>query len=146
MSDEEKKIIIDEDWKSQVEQEKEKAQQEVGDNPAAEGAAQQLPPATFEFLVTSIMTQAFATLGQIPDPETNQAILHFPLAKHHIDTLVMLQSKTEGNLSEDEKEMMEKAVHELQMLYVSMENAVATGQIKSEPLPPSAPAGGNIQI
>ena len=107
---EDKKIIIDEDWKSQVEREKEELAQapEATEPPA--GAPGQIPPASFATLVTSIGTQALMTLGQIADPASGQAIYHPDLARHHIDSLVVLQEKTEGNLSEDEKEMLDQFV------------------------------------
>lgn len=119
---EDKKIIIDEDWKSQVEREK----QELASAPEPDSettAPGTIPPATFPTLVTSIGTQALMTLGQIADPSSGQAIYHPDLARHHIDSLVVLQEKTKGNLTDEETEMLEQFVNELRQLYVAMQNA-----------------------
>ena len=119
---EEKKIIIDEDWKSQVEREKEQLETEPTEESAATESGQ-IPAATFQTLVTSIGTQALMMLGQIADPNTGQAIYHPDLARHHIDSLVVLQEKTAGNLEKEEQEMLEQFINELRQIFVAMKNA-----------------------
>ena len=128
---EDKKIIVDEDWKSQVEREK-----QVVDEPSenAEGSPigpHEIPPASFPMLVTSLGTQAMMALGQVPDPMSGQPVYHPELARHHIDTLAVLQEKTAGNLTPDEKEMVDNFVVQLQQLYVAMESA--NSQLPPEP-------------
>lgn len=118
----EKKIIIDEDWKSQVEREKEELANGPEDD-QADASLGQIPPASFITLVTSIGTQALMMLGQIADPSTGQAIYHPELARHHIDSLVVLQEKTAGNLTDEEKEMVEQFVNELRQIFVAMQSA-----------------------
>ena len=122
------KIIIDEDWKTQVEAEKAAAEDLREETPADSEtpAAQEtdagnieLPPASFTLLVTSLATQALAALGQIPGPDGKP--LHDPvIAKHHIDTLGMLQEKTKGNLSAEEIVMLNNVLHELRMAFVNL--------------------------
>ena len=127
---EEKKIIIDEDWKSQVEREKE----EIENAPEpleGEPKPGEIPPATFTTLVTAIGTQALMMLGQIADPSSGQAIYHPELARHHIDSLVVLQEKTEGNLNEEEKTMIDQFITELRQVFVAMQNA--NTQLPPEP-------------
>ncbi len=123
MSDEDKKIIIDEDWKSQVEKEKEQLESEPEDGEAQPGGPNEIPPASFPMLATSIATQAMMALGQVADPMSGQAVYHPELARHHIDTLVVLQEKTKGNLEEDETAMIENFINQLQQLFVAMANA-----------------------
>lgn len=119
---EEKKIIIDEDWKSQVEQEREQLdQQEEADSDAPNPG--EMPEASFPMLVTSIGTQAMMALGQVADPVSGQAIYHPALARHHIDTLVVLKEKTNGNLSEEETTMLDNFINELRQVFVAMANA-----------------------
>ena len=130
---EEKKIIIDEDWKSQVEKEREDLatpQDESGD--AAPGPGE-IPPASFPMLVTSIGTQAMMALGQVPDPMSGKAIYHPELARHHIDTLAVLQEKTAGNLTNDEQDMLTNFIHQLRELFVAM------GEANPTPPPPPPP-------
>ena len=40
-------------------------------------------------------------------------------AKHHIDTLEMLQEKTSGNLTDEETKILSEALHALRMAYVN---------------------------
>jgi hypothetical protein len=133
-ADDKPKIIIDEDWKSQVENERAQARQAQptdadtppsasGTEPAESGHAQEgpLPPASFDLLVTTLATQALAFLGQIPDPIEKKPVLHFELAQHHIDLLAMLQEKTKGNLTPEEDHVLERVLHELRMLFVSIQ-------------------------
>ena len=136
----EPKIIVDDDWKAQVEKEKAGVTDETGldadqgqaDSAVAAGepakevgqgsASEEMPappPASFEVMISMMFTQAMAMLGQIPDPATGQSSVNKPFAKHYIDTLEMLGEKTEGNLSDDESKMLSEAMHALRMAYVS---------------------------
>ena len=76
------------------------------------------PPASFSVLVTMLFTQAMAMLGQMPDPNTGEAKVNKPFAKHYIDTLEMLETKTKGNLDDQEAAMLNEALHALRMMYV----------------------------
>lgn len=136
MSDD-KKIIIDEDWKSQVEREREVAEANRDEPQESQPGPNEIPPASFPMLLTSIGTQAMMALGQVPDPMSGQPIYHPELAKHHIDTLVVLQEKTAGNLEPDEKEMIDNFIVQLQQLFVAMANANAE-------LPPAPGEGPGI--
>ncbi|MFM8802694.1 MAG: DUF1844 domain-containing protein [Planctomycetia bacterium] len=76
------------------------------------------PPATFEFLAHTLFTQAVMALGRIPNPITKQAHRNLPTARHFIETLAMLEQKTAGNLTEDERRMLEEIQHQLRMMYM----------------------------
>ena len=56
--------------------------------------------------------------GDFPDPVTNKSVRNLPAAKHTIDTIGMLKSKTEGNLDDNEKNLMDGILFELRMRYV----------------------------
>ncbi len=118
------KIIVDEDWKSQVERERQQAQDEET-TPAAQ--TEGMPPASFEVLVSSLATQAVAALGQFPDPNTGQAMVSLPYAKFNIDLLSVLDEKTRGNQTEEEKQLIEEALHQLRMLYLAVEQNPQVG-------------------
>ena len=128
--DEKPKVVVDEDWKSQAEAEKQKlAEQEkaaeagkTSAGPAEAGAAGEtsLPAAGFASLVSGLVTQILFALGAIEDPQTKQRYRNLPLAKHHIDTLAILEEKTKGNLSEDEKKLLDNALYEVRMQYVQI--------------------------
>ncbi|MEN6404862.1 MAG: DUF1844 domain-containing protein [Thermoguttaceae bacterium] len=120
----EKKIIIDEDWKTRVEAEREAEKQDpsVAEKPA--GGPQQkipMPPPTLSFLVSTLYLQGAMALGALPNPVTKKADRQLDQAKHAIDLLAMLQQKTEGNRTQAESEELESALHELRMAYVGLE-------------------------
>src|SRR5689334_19775788 len=79
-----------------------------------------IPPATFEFLVLSLKTQAEMHLGILHFGEENDppAAPEFPIARHTIDLLAMIQDKTRGNLSMEEQRLIENSVTELRFHYV----------------------------
>jgi hypothetical protein len=133
--DDEPKIIVDDDWKEQVAKEKEAAAAqssgttESDQTPSDETssdvapsdempAGQTMPPASFETLVSMMFTQGMAMLGMVPNPETGEATVNKPFAKHTIDTLEVLTEKTKGNLTDDESKMLGEALHALRMAYV----------------------------
>ncbi|WP_404306379.1 DUF1844 domain-containing protein [Neorhodopirellula lusitana] len=80
----------------------------------------QLPPASFEVLISMLFTQAISALGQMPGPDGGQTKVDKPMAKHTIDTLEMLETKTKGNLSDQESKMLTEALHALRMTYVGV--------------------------
>ena len=122
MSDEEPKIIVDDDWKSQVEQENEQLKKEAASPSASaeEDTSQEMPPASFPMLISTLATQAMASMGMLPDPRTGEASAHKPMAKHFIDTLGILQEKTKGNLAEEEVTMLRDTLHQLRMAYMAV--------------------------
>jgi hypothetical protein len=123
-----KKIIIDEDWKSQVEAEREEQppgqQQQQGQQPdsgSAPNDGRTMPPASFEMLLTTFATEAMISLGLIPHPLSGKQEVARDQAKYFIDTLEMLKQKTAGNLTPDEDKALEGLIHQLRMAYVSGE-------------------------
>ena len=130
-NDSEKKIIIDEDWKSQVEAERETADPEQDAAEAPESATkaadepQEMPPASFSQLVTSLATQAMVAMGALPTAEGEEELpVHLPLAKHLIDLLGVLEEKTKRNLTGEEHDMLQGALHQLRILFVAMQSGV----------------------
>ncbi len=129
----EKKIIIDEDWKSQVEAEKRTAAAKSDTAKADAAPAEQqgrasrhgapIPPATFPFLLSTLATPALIALGQMPNPLTGQMELHPEQARHFIDMLAMVQEKTAGNLTSEEAIMLDELLHELRLIFVTGQNS-----------------------
>ncbi len=123
----EKKIIVDEDWKSQVEREKEALRQAPpASSPAAEPLAEgSLPPPSLSLLANSLYLQAAIALGLLPNPLTGKAQVQLPQAKHTIDTLAILQQKTEGNRTPEESEDIEEMLHQLRLGFLSVQEQAA---------------------
>jgi len=126
----EPQIIVDDDWKSQVENEKEQLKKQSESDVDSQTSEEHLemPPATFLVLLSTLATQTMAALGIVADPMTGQPNVNRPIAKHFIDTLAMLQEKTSGNLTEEESGHLRDALHQLRMAYISTENMPSTEQ------------------
>jgi hypothetical protein len=77
-----------------------------------------MPEVTFSAFVMSLNTSALYHLGEIKDPATGKTEVNYDLARHAIDTLVMLQQKTNGNLSRDEEEMLKNIVYDVKLRFV----------------------------
>lgn len=123
-----KKIIVDEDWKARVQAEKEEAakSEAVASPPSGKSAAAHdpgdvaMPPASFELLVSSLATETLMALGAVPNPLSGKSESRPNQARYLIDTIDMLQQKTRGNLSTGEQQMIESVLHELRMLFVAV--------------------------
>jgi|688.fasta_scaffold1763837_1 hypothetical protein len=75
----------------------------------------------FPTLVYSFATSAMISLGQIQDPQTGKPTeINLGLAKQNIDILSLLQTKTQGNLTAEEAEMLKHFVTELRLLFVEV--------------------------
>jgi len=151
--EEQPKIIIDDDWKKQAQAEKEKIAEEVkaaeaaeasGDQTqpeAQEGAApegqdRQIPPASFTTLVGTIYTQAMMCLGAVADPNGEEkGMIDLEVAKHHIDTLKVIEEKTKGNLDEEESKIMEDVSYQVQMRFVQIIQHLSGQQPGQAPTP-----------
>lgn len=129
--DEGSKLHIDSDWKAEAQAEKEKLAQktESAGSGGSGGGAGGMPPATFETLVSTLVTQALFAMGAIADPRTGQRVQHLELARHHIDMLTLLEEKTKGNLSEEEGKMLTSSNYELRSRYIQLSSAPRPGQV-----------------
>jgi hypothetical protein len=78
----------------------------------------QLPEVNFSTFVFSLSSSAILHFGEIPDPSTGTKSTNLPMAKHTIDILGMLEEKTEGNLTEDESQLLKSILYDLRMRYV----------------------------
>jgi hypothetical protein len=93
-----------------------------------------LPPATLEFLVLSLRTQAEMHLGLLFAGEKDRPEPDFRIARHFIDLLAMLQDKTRGNTTVEEQRLIENTLTELRFRYVQ-----AMQQHPEKPPAPPAP-------
>ncbi|HAJ27025.1 MAG TPA: DUF1844 domain-containing protein [Syntrophus sp. (in: bacteria)] len=77
-----------------------------------------LPEVNFMNLILSLSTTAMFHFGDYPDPASGKASKNLAAAKHTIDTIGMLKAKTEGNLEDHEKTLIDTVLFELRMRYV----------------------------
>jgi hypothetical protein len=121
---EEKKIIIDEDWKHQAQKEKEVlAAKEEAEKKKAQprrSARGPMPPGDFAGLVSMLVTQALFSLGllQVEGQEKKEPDLE--LAKYNIDMLEALEEKTRGNLTDAEQAVLQNMLNQVRMGYVKV--------------------------
>ncbi len=69
-------------------------------------------------LVISLQGGAMQQMGKIASPLTGKIERNLDLAKNSIDMLAMIRDKTEGNLSEEERKLIEHVLYELRLNYV----------------------------
>jgi hypothetical protein len=119
----EKKIIVDEDWKAKAQKEKEdlNAKKTGEKEHEAEKQPQQhdLPPGDFGTLVGLLATQTMFAMGLISTEKDTEPKKDLRLAKFHIDMLEALEQKTKGNLSEQEQKFLSGTLSQLRMAFVN---------------------------
>jgi len=115
----EKQIIIDENWKAQVQAEKEAAQHEV--QPGQPAAEHPLPPPDLIFIASTLYLQGMVSLGLLPNPLQERPSVQLHQAKHSIDALEVLFDKTSGNRTPEETESLDTMLHELRLAYVGVQ-------------------------
>lgn len=118
MADETRKIIVDDDWKQQARQEKERLTQEVKPRDA-------LPDPSFTELLNLVAFQAMVSLGLVGTPGGERIPPNLEAAKLYVDLLQVLEDKTRGNLTPEEKKLLDQVLYEMRMRYVQM--AAAAG-------------------
>ncbi len=77
-----------------------------------------MPEVTFSAFVMSLNTSILFHLGELADPETGQIVKNIELARHAIDTLVILEQKTKGNLTEEEAELLKNILYDVKLRFV----------------------------
>jgi len=93
---------------------------------------EELREAYFIQLVYTFQAAAMQQMGKLVNPITNEVERNMEQAKHSIDMLAMLETKTSGNLTEREKKILEKTLFELRMNYVD-EMKVTEEEKKEQP-------------
>jgi len=96
---------------------------------------EQMKSALFGSLVMQQFNMALMFLGQEPHPETGQPVQDLDAARMFIDQLEMLESKTKGNLTQDEKQLLKNTLTSLHMAFVD-----AVGQKMSSPSSAAEPS------
>jgi hypothetical protein len=91
--------------------------------------------ATFETFVAEIYMSAMIQLGLLHE-QGQQPRVDLVGARHAIDTLVMIEEKTRGNLTETEKGILQDCLFRLRMAFVEVTNVL------TRPPEPGAPGPG----
>ncbi len=114
--EEESKIHVDEGWKKQVREEKERLREEEAGTQAGERS---FPEPNIEYFMAGLYTQTLIALGEVEEPGSGQKRVRMGEAQYLIDTVAMLRDKMEGNLEPAESAYVQNILTDLRMRYVS---------------------------
>jgi hypothetical protein len=74
---------------------------------------------SFTTFVVSLASSAAIHFGDLPDPNTGErAELNLDGAAQMIDILALLEEKTRGNLTLEERQVLEQVLYELRLRFV----------------------------
>jgi hypothetical protein len=100
---------------------------EADEDSAREGDEEQIPgaddPASFVNFLSTLATNAAASLGAVPHPATGQRSLDLETGKYWLDVLAMIKEKTKGNLHTQEARLLDGLLADLRMQYVTVVRA-----------------------
>jgi hypothetical protein len=82
------------------------------------------PQVSFVAFIFSLASNAAVHFGDVPDPITNQRREpDLNAAAQLIELLAMLEEKTRGNLTTEERQLLDQILFELRMRYVEARKA-----------------------
>ena len=82
------------------------------------------PSLTFTAFVLSLASTAAVHFGDLPDPNSGErSPVNLVGAAQMIEILALLDQKTRGNLSAEERAMLEQLLYELRMRFVQATSA-----------------------
>lgn len=78
-----------------------------------------VPQVSFIAFILSLASNAAVHFGDLPDPMTNQTRQpDLEAAAQLIELIAMLEEKTRGNLSAEERQLLDQVLFELRMRFV----------------------------
>lgn len=93
------------------------AQTDAAANPARKPSASSVDFLSF---ISSLATNAMAALGLLPPSQSRGMPQNLNMAREYIDIIVMLQERTQGNLSAEEDHAMTQLIADLTGQYVAL--------------------------
>jgi len=113
--DTEGKVREEEEPKEEAKQEA-KQEEKAGEHEEAQSSS--LPEVNFSSFILSLSSSILLHLGEIADPQSGEKKKDLALAKQTIDIITLLQEKTTGNLTEEEKNLLEHILYDMRMRFV----------------------------
>ena len=89
----------------------------MAEQPVALGAVD------FSTHVLSLASTALIALGKMPGPDGKPYPIDLETARHLVDVLAMLETKTKGNLDETEQKLLASLVYDLRVAFVDAQKA-----------------------
>lgn len=108
---------VDENWKSQIDKERDHLKDENKD----------FHQPNFSVLLSSLSMQAMISLGKLENPVSGKKERNLEQARFLIDTLDILKDKTKGNLSTEETRLLDDSLYHLRMNYIEIQNLKEKG-------------------
>ena len=134
-------LHVDDDWKKQAQEEKRKLVEQEQEraaktppagpvapvstagpataSPARGRTGREAPQANFASIVQSLWTQAMLYLGELA-PAGGEPMLNLDMAKYQFDLLSILESKTKGNLNDEEQRLLDAAIYETSSRFINV--------------------------
>ncbi len=140
-------LHVDSDWKAEAQAEKDRLSRQEQEKATTEGGprSRELPAPDFKGLVGALATQAIMGLGAMGDQKTGRVVIDLEGARFSIDLLGVLEEKTKGNLTDDEKNDLHQVVVELRNRFVQITQLLAQQAARTpDPEGGGAPAAGIV--
>jgi hypothetical protein len=88
---------------------------------------------SFAAFVLSLAHTTAVHLGDVPDPASGHpSPPNLAAASQMIDILALLEEKTRGNLTAEERQLLDQVLYELRLRFVEVRTAGATSQSQRE--------------
>ncbi|MBK9070716.1 MAG: DUF1844 domain-containing protein [Myxococcales bacterium] len=81
-------------------------------------AASDMGPVDFSMHIVSLGSSAMVSMGKVPAPAGEEIAKDLHTARFLIDVLAMLQTKTKGNLTENEDALLQRLLHDLRVAFL----------------------------
>jgi hypothetical protein len=101
------------------------------------------PPVDFRLLCEGFASQALVHMGKLQNPLTGETDRDLTWAKYFIDLLGLLETKTRGNLTDEESRLLATSLSTLRLTFVK-ESGVKESGVKESGARESG-AGGTQQ-
>jgi Domain of unknown function (DUF1844) len=93
----------------------------------AESASRSDVRVTFLTFLYSLAGSAAVHFGDVADPQTGERRApNLEQAGHVIEVLAVLEQKTKGNLTNEERQFLEQVLYELRMRFVALTGGTGT--------------------
>lgn len=90
------------------------------------GGAESQSGISFLAFVLSLAHTAAVHFGDVPDPVSGEKEANLPAAQQMIDILSLLEEKTRGNLTAEERQLLDQVLYELRLRFVQAAKGPAT--------------------
>jgi hypothetical protein len=81
-------------------------------------------------IISAFGMQAMMACGKLMNPISRKFETDLPMAQYHIGVLEVLEAKTQGNLTDEERQLFEEMLHQARMAYLDAQQG--RGKIEAE--------------